>query len=211
MLAVLSFAMNYPAKYFSAEDMLRLQKVLMPLISIIIAFVPQDSCEEMFALDDAGILRIVPVEKDSYVTLHPPGGVIYHHTDQSGVRHETAYKTFIDCTGQPHLWINDFPFKTLVEDGTIFQALLRFRFRDSATAISREHPEKIINESDGCYLKVPGIAITDCYNVIGADKRPNSRIYIMAVPFIGGYNPDYSGLDFCAEASGKIVLSILHT
>jgi len=32
MLAVLSFAMNHLAKYFSAEDMQRLQKVLMPLI-----------------------------------------------------------------------------------------------------------------------------------------------------------------------------------
>jgi len=40
MLAVLSFAMNHPAKYFSAEDMQRLKKVSMPLILIIIAFVP---------------------------------------------------------------------------------------------------------------------------------------------------------------------------
>ena len=40
MLAVFSFAMNHLAKYFSAEDMQRLKKVLMPLILIIIAFVP---------------------------------------------------------------------------------------------------------------------------------------------------------------------------
>ena len=32
MLAILSFAMNYPAKHLSAEDMIRLKKVLMPLI-----------------------------------------------------------------------------------------------------------------------------------------------------------------------------------
>ncbi|HSB91669.1 MAG TPA: FAD/NAD(P)-binding protein, partial [Flavitalea sp.] len=50
MLAVLSFTMNYPAKYFPAEDMLRLKKVLMPLISIVIAFVPQSSAEELLAL-----------------------------------------------------------------------------------------------------------------------------------------------------------------
>ncbi len=48
-LAVLSFALNYPAKRFSAEDMLRLKKVLMPLISIVIAFVPQSSCKELLA------------------------------------------------------------------------------------------------------------------------------------------------------------------
>ena len=37
MLGVLSFAMNYPAKYLSAEDMQRLQNTLIPLISIVIA------------------------------------------------------------------------------------------------------------------------------------------------------------------------------
>jgi hypothetical protein len=30
----------------------------------------------------------------------------------------------------------------------------------------------------------------------------------MAVPYIGGYNPDYSGLDFCEEASEKIIKSM---
>jgi hypothetical protein len=33
----------------------------------------------------------------------------------------------------------------------------------------------------------------------------------MAVPFMGGYNPDYSGLDFCEHASAKVVASILKT
>ena len=54
MLAVLSFAMNYPVRYFSAEFMQRLQKDLMPLISIVIAFMPQGSAEEMLALNEAG-------------------------------------------------------------------------------------------------------------------------------------------------------------
>ena len=60
MLATLSFAMNYPAKYFSAEDMLRLQKTLQPLISIVIAFVPQTSVKEMLALHNAGLLELIP-------------------------------------------------------------------------------------------------------------------------------------------------------
>lgn len=32
---------------------------------------------------------------------------------------------------------------------------------------------------------------------------------MMAVPYIAGYNPDYSGLDFCEAASKFIVESIL--
>ena len=210
-LSILSFAMNYPAKYFSAEDILRLQKVLMPLISIVIAFVPQDSCEELFALQDAGRLRMVWVEKDSHVEINPPEGIIYHHTDQLGRAHANFYKTFIDCTGQPHLWINNFPFKTMVADGTISQALIHFRSAKQATELKNELGEKIVEENNQYFLKVPGITITDNFNVVGIDKQPNPRIYMMAVPFMGGYNPDYSGLDFCAEASGKIIAGILQT
>ena len=83
MLAVLSFVINYPAKYFSAEDMTRHQKVLMLLISIVIAFVPQSSCEELLALHDAGKLDIIPVEKDSNAEPESKGGVTYHYTDES--------------------------------------------------------------------------------------------------------------------------------
>jgi len=32
---------------------------------------------------------------------------------------------------------------------------------------------------------------------------------MMAVPYIGGYNPDYSGLDFSEAASAKIVNALL--
>lgn len=32
---------------------------------------------------------------------------------------------------------------------------------------------------------------------------------MMAVPYIGGYNPDYSGLNFSEEASATIVKALL--
>lgn len=44
---------------------------------------------------------------------------------------------------------------------------------------------------------------------MNADSEADEHIYIMAVPCIGGYNPDYSGLDFCEEASERIVKSLL--
>ena len=67
MLGVLSFALNYPAKHLSAEDMQRLQKTLTPLISIVIAYIPQSSSEEMMAMHDAGVLKMIPVGDDSRV------------------------------------------------------------------------------------------------------------------------------------------------
>jgi uncharacterized NAD(P)/FAD-binding protein YdhS len=208
-LSILSFAMNYPAKHFSAEDRIRLQEVLMPLISLIIAFIPQDSCEELLALRDAGRLSLVPVERDSHATPKPGGGITYAYRDAGGAGCTAAYETFIDCTGQPHLSIDDFPFRALVESGTVSQATLRFRANAAAMTCMAKDAGNVIKTASGRYLlKVPGLAITDCFNAVGKDGGSNPRLYLLCVPFLGGYNPDYSGLDFCEAAAGRVVNDI---
>ncbi|WP_256006356.1 FAD/NAD(P)-binding protein [Pedobacter deserti] len=208
-LAVLSYAMNYPAKYFSAEDMQRLQKVLMPLISIVIACVPQRSAEEMIALFQAGVLEIIAVGDDSRVEVKPEGGVIYHYTDESGRRLEQAYDLFVDCTGQPHLAFKDFPFQALKEQRAVSPARVQFRNPENGIKALEEDSGLVEKDTEGRYfLRVPGIAINDSFQVVDAYNAYNERIYVMAVPFIGGYNPDYSGLDFCATASEVIMKSL---
>lgn len=212
VLAVLSFAMNYPAKYLAAEDMIRLQKVLMPLISIVIAFVPQSSCEELLALHEAGKLDIVPVGAESHVEADERGGAMYHYSDEKGKEKSVHYKTFVDCVGQPHLSFEDFPFKSLIENKAICPAKLKFRSAEEGKKVLTEQPALIEKEKSGTYfLKVPGITITDHFQIVNPKGKASRRIYIMAVPYIGGYNPDYSGLDFCEEASGKIVENLLAT
>jgi hypothetical protein len=203
MLGVLSFAMNYPAKYLSAEDMQRLQDVLMPLISIVIAYVPQSSCEELIALHESGRLGITDVGDQSEVEVNNEGGIIYHYRDPGGHKQEKAFKTFIDCTGQKHLSMDNFPFPALVRERSVTPA--RLKFREPAN-IKQPGNEDI----EGGFLKVPGVAITDHFNAIDKEGTPNKRLYIMAVPYIGGFNPDYSGLDFCDAASGLIVSDILN-
>jgi uncharacterized NAD(P)/FAD-binding protein YdhS len=210
MLAVLSFALNYPAKYFSAEDMQRLQKSLMPLISIVIAFVPQSSCEELLALNDAGRLDIISVGDDSEVEPDQNGGATYCYRDDNGKKQEIHFQTFVDCVGQPHLSYDEFPFKGMLEKNTISPALLQFKSEEKGSEQLAKGDKKVKEGSGGTYyLTVPGITITDEFQVVGQDGKANPRIYMMAVPYIGGYNPDYSGLDFCEEASGKIVSQML--
>ncbi|MEO5591002.1 MAG: FAD/NAD(P)-binding protein [Chitinophagaceae bacterium] len=209
MLAVLSFAMNYPAKYLSAEDMQRHQKMLMPLISIVIAFAPQGSCEEIIALYEAGLLTIIAVDEQSHVEPCGDGGVTYYHTGEDGQQQQRTYKTFIDCTGQKHLSLDDFPFKSIVHDGTLSRARLKFKSPEQAKIQKSEGTDGIVQMNDNkFYLQVPGIAITDSFRVTGENGEANPRIYIMSVPYIGGYNPDYSGLDFCEEAATTIVADI---
>ncbi|WP_412467980.1 FAD/NAD(P)-binding protein [Pedobacter sp. KLB.chiD] len=206
-LAILSFAMNYPAKYLSAEDMERLQKVLMPLISIVIAFVPQSSCRELLALHDAGVLSIVAVGDHAEVEPLKTGGADYHYEvdDQKVTVH---FDTFIDCIGQPHLSFDDFPFKSLITNGTISPARLKFK----SAKIGEEkikHNDLVTKNGDNYFLTVPGITINDHFQVVDEAGHENERIYIMAVPYIGGYNPDYSGIDFCEAASGAVLDRIL--
>ncbi|TCC89163.1 hypothetical protein EZ428_15795 [Pedobacter frigiditerrae] len=209
LLAMLSFAMNYPAKYLTAEDMLRLQKTLMPLISIVIAFVPQSSCVELLALHKAGVLDLISVGADSEIEVKKDGGIVYHYQAENGKPEAVYYKTFIDCVGQPHLNYNQFPFKSLVDDRTISPAKLKFKSKEEGEVARVDDEEAIeLTETGNYYLKVPGIAINDNFNVVDEYGAFNDRIFMMAVPYIGGFNPDYSGLDFSEEASARIIKSI---
>jgi uncharacterized NAD(P)/FAD-binding protein YdhS len=204
MLGVLSFAMNYPAKHLSAEDILRLQKVLMPLISIVIAYIPQSSAEELLALHEAGILDIIPVGDNSKIEAQSAGGAVYHYDDQA-----VFFHTYIDCVGQPHLNYQDFPFKNLVDNRRISPARLQFKSAEAGKSALAAGKDVDVDSLGKYYLHVSGITINDSFQVVDEYGVYNDRIYIMAVPYIGGYNPDYSGLDFCETASAAIISNML--
>ncbi len=209
MLAVLSFTMNYSAKHFSAEDTLRLKKVLMPLISIVIAFIPQSSVEELLALYNAGVLDIISVGDESYVEPGDNGGATYHYTDESDKPKSVHYKTYVDCTGQPHLSWEDLPYKSMIDKKITSPAKIKFRNAKAAVKEIRKGNENVFKaEHEDYYLKVSGITINDNFQVVNDSGIANERVFIMAVPYIGGYNPDYSGLDFCEAASAKIIAGL---
>lgn len=209
MLSALSFAMNYPAKYLSAEDMMRLQKTLMPLISVVIAFAPQESCEELMALNDAGRLEIIADGDSSEVEILD-GKIIYSYQDEKGNQEKVECKTFIDCIGQKHLSIDAFPFQRLVEEGKVSPARLKFRSQESAKKLLVNDGKNIESAGDDFFLRVPGLAISDNFQVVDQKGHASESIYLMAVPYMGGFNPDYSGLDFCEHASELIVGNILN-
>lgn len=206
VLSALSFTLNYPAKYMSAEDMLRLKKVLMPLISIVIAFVPQSSSRELLALHDAGRLEVVNVGTDSRIEPASDRGANYFYTDESGIEVKTHYKTFVDCVGQRPLNFEEFPFKSLVDNGNVSPAYLRFRSVEQAKEQMLAGNDHMFVAPDGAiFLQVPGVKIDDSFRLVDHSGNASQRLFMMAVPYMGGYNPDYSGLDFCAATSAIIV------
>ena len=207
-LGALSYAMNYPAKHMSAEDMLRLKKVLMPLVSLIIAYVPQSSCRELLALHDAGILSLLPVDENNDVKPNEMGGADYWYGQKQN--NKQHFKTFINAVGQPAMQFHEFPFETLKKEGIVSPAYIRFKDNSIAEEEIKKNNKLVVPAAtEGYYLKVPGININDHFQVLNNFGAFNTSIFIMAVPFIGGLNPDYSGLDFCDTASDKIAETIL--
>lgn len=180
----------------------------MPLIAIVIAYIPQSSCEEFMALHDAGLLTLVDVGNESVIEPNKLGGATYYYSGDKTDLHAQHFDLFIDCAGQPHLSFEDFPFKGLIVNKTISPARLKFRSATDGVEAIAAGNEQTVQKDGQYYLKVQGITINDNFQVVAEDGIGNQRIYIMAVPYIGGYNPDYSGLDFCEEAS-KIVIKHL--
>lgn len=208
LLGMLSFEMNYPAKYLSAEDMIRLKKALMPLISLIIAYAPQRSVEELLALHKVGVLELVAVGEESEIKIEEGHRIVYQYLAEDGEKISLSYNTFIDCIGQQQMSIDDFPFESLVKDEKISAAKIKFRNPENAFSVEKDWGTTL-SEDGNHYLIVPGIAVNDCYQIVDKYNAYNDKIYMMAVPYMGGYNPDYSGLDFCENASKKIVKRLI--
>lgn len=208
-LATLSFALNYPAKYLPAEDMIRLKKILMPLISVVIAFVPQGSARELLALHNAGVLDLLDVDQDSQVEPQKGGGALYRFTGEDNKPQAVPYKVFVDCIGQPALCLADFPFRGLAKGDVVSEAWLAFRDARLGKEEKESGNQQVVQQNGQWYLQVPGLAINDNFQVVDKWGAASNRVYIMAVPYIGGYNPDYSGLDFCEAASARVVEGLL--
>lgn len=209
ILSAFSYAVNYPAKHFSAEDMLRLKKTLLPLISVIIASLPQSSYQEIIALYNAGILALISVDDESYIDPHPEQGAVYHFKDENGKQKTQHYKLYIDAIGQQPIHYNDVPFEGLKENEKISSGYLRFKDKTTGQIQYADDPKNILLiEPDHYYLRVDGLNINDRFQAVDYYGQATENLFIMAVPFIAGLNPDYSGLDFC-DTAGKIVVSSL--
>lgn len=204
-LAAFSYAMNYPAKHFSAEDMLRLRRVLMPLISVIIASLPQESYTEIIALYEAGVIDHIQVDKASQVDPHHDFGAIYSYMDTEGKQKKTHYQLYVDGTGQQPLEFNDMPFEGIKNEGLISTGYLNFKNKSEGEKYFNDKGYHVKSSTNNFYMQVKGLSINDHFQALDAFGSATKNLFIMAVPFIGGLNPDYSGLDFCDTASERIV------
>ncbi len=208
ILSAFSYAVNYPAKHFPAEDMLRLKGKLMPLISIIIASLPQSSYHEIMALYHANVLESFSVDRESEVVPNENFGAVYKIV-KSGKTQEVKYNMFVDAIGQKPMNYGDFPFESLKDDQLISTGFLYFKDHKAAEEeVSKGNPNVKQDSTSKYYLLVTGLNIGDYFENKDIYAVANKRFYNMSVPFIGGLNPDYSGMDFCDTSAERIVDSI---
>jgi len=209
-LSAFSYAVNYPAKHFSAEDIMRLRKTLLPLISVIISSLPQSSYKELIALYNAGLIQLISVDDESHIEPHADEGAIYHYTDHTGTNKAEHYRLYIDAIGQQPVQFNDIPFDSLKSDGYISSGYLKFRDIEKAQSLFQQNNPHILKiEPEYYYLRVDGLNINDHFQAVDYYGKAEEDLFIMAVPWIAGLNPDYSGLDFC-DTAGKRVAQTLN-
>jgi uncharacterized NAD(P)/FAD-binding protein YdhS len=208
------YTLNFHAKSLSAEDMIRLRKYLMPLYYHAVIFLPYESCDVLIALRNAGKVDIVKLGNDSSVSVDPTReGAIVSFTEGSGVNHQTYYQTFIDCRGQRQLQLEDFPFKTLIDNSSVSPARVKFISLGEVGRVKNQLPLGCTIEQidKKYYLRLPGLAFNDTFQVIDKNGEVNKRIYILAGPYIKGLSPDLSGIPFCNDASRIIVDAIINS
>lgn len=207
MLSDLSYVINYTIKHFSAEDMLRFKSSLSPLISLIIAFVPQSSAREMLALHKAGILDLVDVDHESFVEPSEDGGCVYNYGNE-----KKKFNMFVDALGQKPFYFNELPFQGLIDKQKMSPAFLNFANQENALSEFEKGNNEVRKDASGKFLlHLTGIWINDHFQPLNQYGIANPRLHVMSVPFISGLNPDYSGLDFCEVASEKILSTLIGT
>ncbi|QJR80332.1 hypothetical protein CA267_005850 [Alteromonas pelagimontana] len=204
-LAVFSYALNPLARYLSAEDTQRMNEHLQPLIAIAIANIPQHSCQRLLALHSAGALSMISVGTSSDVKV-VDNNIYYRYKNRRDETVEQHYQTFIDCIGQSPQPLSAFPFPSMRKSGRVRPAKVAYQYSKNGARDKQLTPKEVEFDANASvyYRLIGGADISASYQLLDGKRATSAKTYIMAVPYISGLNPDFSGLDYCADVAQKI-------
>ncbi len=189
----LMYALNFHAHWMPAEDHIRFQSVVMPFLLNVIAALPLQSAKMLLAMREAGRLDLI-AGKASVQSHHEGETIVEVEKDHAATSHR--YRLFIDCTGQGSLKLDEFPFATLVNQGTVRPARALFADASAINNLSEAERKRLTGDDPPAY-KIGGIDIDSVFRVIGKDGQPNDRIYDIAFPHATGVRPYSYGLQAC--------------
>ena len=199
----LMYGLNFHYHWLPAEDHRQLQEKVMPMLMNVIAALPLVSARRLLALHAAGCLELVP-GKVTIDQLDSDGVQVQVENEAGEVSTSRKYRTFIDCSGQPALKFEQFPFTSLVESQLVLPA-------SKPNSCQMANPETLLessNESDK--TMVGGLAIDPLYRVIGKDGV-NQTLFDIAFPHIKGLRPYSYGLQAGSEVAELVAVGLLKT
>ncbi|WJG10265.1 FAD/NAD(P)-binding protein [Aliiglaciecola sp. LCG003] len=155
----LMYTLNYHAELMPAEDHITFNDIVMPFLMNVIAALPLSSAKIMLALHAAGKLDLKAGNIDDISFEN--NKTIVRFTDPSGNKKECHYPVFVSCGGQSALEIDDYPFTSLVKDGSVQAARVKF--------------SKPVDEKQPFYF-LKGIDVDPGYRVYAKDGQANNHI-----------------------------------
>ncbi|RYD26600.1 MAG: hypothetical protein EOP86_25710, partial [Verrucomicrobiaceae bacterium] len=196
----LMYTLNFHAELMPAEDHLVLQSVVMPFLLNVVAAMPLHSGNTILALHEAGKLEIVPgrVSVDDGTGGE---GMTRVKVEQEGVGEYTLdYRMFINCSGQKPLQPEDYPFPSLVREGSVRKARAPFAHPMEATEkVPEEKRDRLFRKDGEILYAIGGVDIDGTCRIVGEDGKPNPRIHDIAFAHASGVRPYSYGLQACSH------------
>jgi hypothetical protein len=178
---------------------------VMPFLLNVVAAMPLNSADTILALHEVGKLDIIPGNV-SLPDEQPEPGLTTVNVDDEGQETTHQYRMFIDCSGQKPLELDEYPFPSLVKDGSVRKARAPFDKADQAEeSVPEEKQEHLFKDHGHLLYHTGGIDIDGMYRVIGQNGQSNPRIYDVAFPHTPGVRPYSYGLQACSDTSAIVV------
>ncbi|SFZ89287.1 FAD-NAD(P)-binding [Flaviramulus basaltis] len=198
----LMYSLNYHAELLPAEDHHFFHKEIMAFLMNVIAALPLQSANILLALYDADCIELktgmVTVEDNSFNT----GKTRITLELENGSYETLEYNLFINCAGQKKIEIEEYPFPSLVKEGTVRSASAKFINSENAEIlIEKGMKDTIIFDSDCAWLKLPGIDIDSAYRTINKNGTSNNILFDINFSHTLSLRPYSYGLQACNATS----------
>lgn len=202
----LMYCLNFHAELMPAEDHLFFKKEIRPFLMNVIAALPLSSAKILLALYDAGCIDLVAGKVKVLATENFQTTIEVKKADDTLIKE--YYKLFINCSGNDHVTVENYPFQGLVDGHNIRKAKARFLDDDSLKSLNIDS-KLLITEGQKTFLDLGGIDIDDTFRIIGEKNQAIESIYDLAFTHTYGCRPYSYGLQACNATSAIVVESWL--
>lgn len=206
----LMYSLNYHAELLSAEDHMFFHKEITSFLMNVIAALPLQSAEILLALHEAGCIEMISgkvnFSKDSFENNSTKISVQH----KNGSSDDIEYKLFVNCSGSTKLDIENYPFKSLFEQGIVRSASAEFANQDAFEKLAEKLGDSnVIQTSDGILMKLSGVDIDSSYRTINKSGSANDFLFDINFNHTNGLRPYSYGLQACSATSLILVESLL--